>query len=191
MSFQEQFSAAAKAQLEAQIALFSSLASKTFESVEKIVDLNLNVVKASLDESNATAQQLLTARDPQEFLAFSAAQAQPTAEKALAYGRHLQSIASSAQADFTRAAENQISEANRKVLAQVEEFSKNAPPGSENVVAFFKSAIGNANAGYEQLSKTTKQAVETMEGNINNAVGQFAQAAEKTTVAAASARQKK
>jgi phasin family protein len=183
-SIPEQFSAATKTHFEAQIAMITALTNKAFESVEKIVDLNMNVIKASLEESTASAQQIMAAKDPQEFLSLTAAQTQPNAEKAIAYGRHLASIASSTQAEFTKAAEAQIADTNRKVMALVEEVSKNAPAGSENAVALMKSAIGNANAGYEQLAKTTKQAVETMEGNLNNAVSQFSSAAEKTTARA-------
>ena len=61
----------------------------------------------------------------------------------------------------------------------MEEVTKNAPAGSENAVAILKSAIGNANAGYEQFSKTSKQAVEAIEANLTSAVNQFTQAAEK------------
>jgi DNA-binding ferritin-like protein len=43
-----------------------------------------------------------------------------------------------------------------------------------------KSVVGNINAGYEQLTKTTKQAVQTLEENLANATAQFTQAAEKT-----------
>ena len=179
-SLPEEFSAATKSHFEAQLAMITALTNKAFESVEKIVDLNMNAVKASLEESTATAQRLMAVKDPQALMALSTAQAQPTAEKALAYSRHLAGIASSTQAEFTKAAEAQIAETNRKVLALVEEVSKNAPAGSEQMVAMMKSAIGNANAGYEQLTKTTKQAVEAMEGNLNNAVAQFSQAAEKT-----------
>jgi phasin family protein len=187
-SFQETLSAATKTTLESQLALISSLTNKTFESFEKMVDLNINVAKASLEESAANVQQLLAAKDVQEFFSLSAAQAQPNTEKALAYARHLASIASSAQAEFTKAAETQIAETNRKVIALVEEVSKNAPAGSENAIAFVKSAIGNANAGYEQLSKSTKQAVETLEGNMNAAANQLSQAATKATSRPASAK---
>ena len=176
----EQFSNVAKANLEAQLSMITNLTSKAFESVEKVVDLNLNVAKASLEDSSIAARQLLTAKDPQEFFSLTAAQAQPTAAKAIAYGRHLAGIATSTQAEFTRAAEEQIAETGRKMSALVDDVSKNAPAGSENVIAIVKSAIGNANAGYEQFSKTTKQAVEVMEANMNSAVNQFTQAAEKT-----------
>jgi len=177
----EQFSNVAKANIESQLAIFTTLTSKAFESMEKVVDLNLNVAKASLEDSSIAAKQLLTAKDPQEFFSLTAAQAQPTAAKAIAYGRHLAGIATSTQAELTRAAEEQIAETGRKVSALVDDVSKNAPAGSENVIAIVKSAIGNANAGYEQFSRTTKQAVEVMEANMNSAVSQFTQAAEKTT----------
>jgi phasin family protein len=181
----EQFSAASKANIEAQVALLTSLSNKVFEGVEKVVDLNLNVVKASLEETNATARQILAAKDLQEVFSLTASQVQPNAEKALAYGRHLASIASSTQAEFTKAAEEQIAETNRKVVALIDEVTKNAPAGSETVVAFVKSAIGNANAGFEQLTKSTKQAVEVIESNVNSAVNQFSQAATKTAAKAA------
>ena len=48
-----------------------------------------------------------------------------------------------------------------------------------------ESAIGNANAGYEQFSKTSKQAVEAIEANLASAVNQFTQAAEKVVPRAA------
>lgn len=175
----EQFSNVAKANFETQLSLFTNFANKAFESVEKVVDLNMSVVKTSLEDTSLAAKQLLAAKDPQEFFSLTAAQAQPTAAKAIAYGRHLAGIATSTQAEFTRAAEEQIAEAGRKVTEMVEDVSKNAPAGTENVVAIVKSAIGNANAGYEQFSKTTKQAVEVLEANMNSAVNQFSQAAEK------------
>src|ERR1044072_6245442 len=91
-AFPEQFSNATKANLESQFALFSALTSKTFEVVEKLVDLNINTVKAALEDSSATTRQLLAVKDAQEFFAVSASQAQPAAEKALAYSRQVASI---------------------------------------------------------------------------------------------------
>jgi phasin family protein len=180
-SIPEQFSNATKANFEAQFAIFSTLTNKAFEGVEKFVDLNLTAAKASLEETSATTKQLLAAKDPQEFFSLASAQAQPNAEKTIAYGRHLATIATSTGAEFSKAAENQIAETNRKVISLVDEVSKNAPAGSENAVALFKSAIGNATAGYEQFTKTAKQAVESLESNVNAAVSQFNAAAAKVT----------
>lgn len=174
----EQFSNATKANFESQYAIFSSLTAKAFESMEKLVELNMTAAKASLEESANTTRQLLAAKDAQEFLSLTAAQVQPSAEKAMEYSRQVAAIAAGTQAEFTKAAETQMAETNSKVISLVDEMSKNAPAGSENVVAAFKASIGNANAGYEQFSKTAKQAAQAVETNVNAAVSQFTQAAQ-------------
>ena len=181
LTFQDQFSAATKANFEAQLTLITSLTGKAFESVEKLVELNLAAVKSSMEESTANAKLMLSAKDSQELMALSAAQSKPTAEKVMAYGRHVADIASDVQAEFTRAAEAQIAETTRRVNALVDDVSKSAPAGSENVIAMMKSALSNANAGFEQLSKTTKQAVQTMEANVTQATAQFTEATKKAT----------
>lgn len=171
---QDQISVATRSNLESQLAIFTALTYKTFEGIEKLVSLNINAAKASLEESTVTAKQLLTAKDPQEFFTLSAAQAQPNIEKAIAYGRHFAHIASSTQAEFNKAAEVQIAEANRKVSKLVEDAGKNAPAGSETVIEIVKSAIENATNSYEQLTRTSKQAMEAIEANVNIATSKFA-----------------
>jgi phasin family protein len=177
----EQFSAAAKANYESQIALLSQFASKTFEGVEKLVDLNLKAAKSSLEENQDTAQKLITAKDAQEFFSLSSAQAQPTVEKGIAYGRHLASIFSSTQAELSKTAEAQIAEVNRKIISLIDEAAKNAPAGSENAISLVKSTIGNLNAGYEQLTKSAKQATDAIEANVSTAVEQLSQATVKAS----------
>lgn len=169
----EQFSNATKSTLEAQFNLFSSLSAKTFENMEKLVALNMSTAKNSLAESTATARALLAVKDPQEFLSLTTGKVQPSAEKAMAYSKEVAAIVRGTGAEFTQAAETQIVEANRKVLSLVDEVTKNAPAGSEQFVSAMKTAIGNASAGYEHMSKTTKQAAETIENNVNSAVSQF------------------
>ncbi len=183
----EQFSNATKANLESQFALFSSLTAKTFEGMEKLVELNINAARTSLESSQNVTRQLLSAKDPQEFFSVTTSQAQPTAEKAMSYSRELASIASGTGAEFSKVAETQIVETNRKVIALVDEVSKNAPAGSENFVAAVKTAISNANAGYEQFSKTSKQAAEAIETNVSAAVNQFSATARKATATATGA----
>lgn len=175
----DQFSNATKATIDAQLAAMNELATKAFSSVAELVNLNVTAAKASLEHSSAAAQQILSAKDPQAFFSLASAQAQPSAEKALAYSRHLADIASKAQAEFTKAAELRLAETTRHVSALIDDLSKSAPAGSENAIAMLKGAIANANAGYEQLSKASKQASETMEDNLNQMVKQFVPSAEK------------
>lgn len=187
-AYPEQLSSATKTQLETQLALFSALSGKAFEGMERVMELNITAAKATLEESGENFQQLLAAKDAQELFALSANQLQPNIEKFMAYGRQLAGIASASQAEFAKTAEEQMSETNRKAVALVEELSKSAPAGSENVIAMMKSAIGNTQAGYEQLSKSVKQASEALEANMNVASAQFAQANSKPNARAGGSR---
>ncbi len=180
----EQFTTATKATFEAQMAAFTTFAQKAFANVEKVVELNMTVAKQSFAESTVAAQEILAAKGPQEFIALTTAKAKPSADKAIAYGRELASIASAAQSDFSREAELQFAETRRKVASLVDDVAKNAPAGSESVVAMVKTAMGNANAGFDQFSKNAKQAADTIEANVSNTVSKFTQAAEKTTTRA-------
>ncbi len=184
-SIPEQFSNATKTHVENQFAVFSALTSQAFEGIEKLAGLNLAAARTSLEDSSSTARQLLSARDPQALFSLSAAQARPAVEKAVAYARQASSIASGTAAGLSNVAKAQFSETNRKVLSLMDEAGKNAPAGSANVVALFKSALGNASAGYEQLTLTAKQASDAIEANVNTAVGQFNSAVTNGPAAAA------
>ncbi|WP_179402432.1 phasin family protein [Burkholderia guangdongensis] len=176
----EQIAAAHKANLES---LFS-LTTKAFEGVEKLVELNLQVVKSTLAESQENAQRLLSVKDAQELLALQASLTQPIAEKAMSYGRHVYEIASSTQAEFAKVAEAFYADQQSKVQALVDNVAKNAPAGSETAVAALKSALNAANTTYETVQKATKQAIEIAETNFNAA----AAVATKAATAAAARR---
>lgn len=178
----EQIAAAQKANIES---LFG-LTTKAFEGVEKLIELNLQVVKSTLAESQENVQRALSVKDAQELLALQASLTQPIAEKVLAYGRHVYEIASATQAEFAKVAEAQYEEQNRKVQALVDNVAKNAPAGSETAVAALKSAINAANTTYETVQKAAKQAVEIAETNFNAAAAVATKAA--NTAAAASRR---
>ncbi|KVE33862.1 phasin family protein [Burkholderia sp. TSV86] len=175
----EQIAAAQKANIEN---LFG-LTSKAFEGVEKLIELNLQVVKSTLAESQENVQRALSVKDAQELLALQASLTQPIAEKVLSYGRHLYEIASATQAEFAKVAEAQYEEQNRKVQALVDNVAKNAPAGSETAVAALKSAINAANTTYETVQKAAKQAVEIAETNFNAAAAVATKAASNAAAA--------
>jgi phasin family protein len=176
----EQFTSATKTLFASQIAAFQALSSKTFEGVEKAIALNIAAAKASLKQSSAVAKQLSSAKDPQEFFSLTTAQAKLNAENVASYNRHLTDIVSGIRAEFTKAAETQFADTKSKITTLVDTVTKNAPAGSENTVALMKSAIDNASAGYEQLTKATQQAAETVEAHVIDASEKFSHAVEKT-----------
>jgi phasin family protein len=176
----EQIIAAQKANLET---LFD-LTSKAFEGVEKLVELNLQVAKASLGEVQDTARASLGVKDAQELLALQAGLLQPAAEKAAAYGRHLYDIAASTNAEVSKIAEAQVATAQANFNGAVDSAIKNAPAGTESAAALVKSAIAAATNAMESVQKATKQAADVAEANIQALTSTAVKATQGTARAA-------
>ena len=158
----EQILASHKATMET---LFG-LTSKAFEGVEKLVELNVTASKAALTEAATHSQAVLSVKDAQELLALQASMLQPLAEKTAAYSRHLYDIAQGTGSEFTKAIEQQASDAQKKIAGMVDSAVKNAPAGSESAVAVMKSAMTTANNAFESVQKAVKQASDVAEANF-------------------------
>jgi len=180
MPIADQLAAAQKAHLET---LFE-LTSKAFEGVEKLVELNLQVAKASLSEVQATATASLGVKDAQELLALQAGLLQPAAEKAAAYGRHLYDIAASTNAEVSKVAEAQVASAQANFAGAVDSAVKNAPAGTESAAALVKSAIAAATNALESVQKATKQAADVAEANFQSLTNSAVKATQTTAKAA-------
>ncbi len=156
-----------------------------FEGFEKLVDLNLKVMKATLDEAAQKSQEAIEVKDAQEAVAFTSSLVQPNAEKTLAYSKHVYDIVSSVQGSLSRLTEEQVAQAQQQIADAVEQFAKPAPTGSESAVALMKSSLASANNTYESVSKAAKQASQTAESNLAAAANATLQAATSAAEAAA------
>jgi N-dimethylarginine dimethylaminohydrolase len=108
---------------------------------------------------------------------------QPAGEKGAAYTRSAYEIAASTGAAVSGVVEAQFAEAQAKFLALVDTAVKNAPAGSENVVALIKSQVAAANNAIETAQKAAKQAVEVAEANFQAVTKQAARAGQATSKA--------
>jgi phasin family protein len=163
------------------------LTQKAFEGVEKLVELNMQVARASFAEFADTTKAALSVKDAQELLALQASLLQPAAEKAAAYGRHVYEIVAGTNAEVTKVAEATVADSQKKVLSLVDNAMKNAPAGTENAVAMVRSAITAANNAYETAQKAAKQATEVAEANfqaVTNTAVKATQTATKSRRAA-------
>lgn len=172
----EQIAAAQKANLET----LSGLTNQALQSIEKLVELNMHIAKQSLSDSMSSAKKALEVKDIQQLLAHQAAAVQPMAEKIMAYSRHLYELAHETQASFTESAEKEFQAGQKKINALVEDWTKNAPAGSDAAVQAMKQAIASANNVFETSQKAVKHAVEVAQSNLSKATNS-ATAASKTS----------
>jgi phasin family protein len=176
---------ATKSSLEGQIDAMTAFGRKMIASLEKIAALNMSISKEMLAQSTAITLQMINSKGPQELMKITADHAKPNADKAATYRRELAEIAVAAKADFSQEAEAHLAETRRRVSSFIDDAGKNAPASAEPMVKIVKSVIGTADAGFDQFSKTAKQANNAFDTHVEKAVSKFNQATEKMTGRAA------
>lgn len=175
----EQFAANTQAHVE----VLKGLSTQAYAGFEKLVELNLAASKALVGESFSHAQAVLAAKDVQQVLSLQNSLYQPLTEKTVAYGRHAYAIATETGAEFTKAFEAELAQAQKNFTTLVENIAKNAPVGTEPAVAVIKNALASGQNAIESAQSSAKKAVEMAESNFaavaNQAVSAVAAAAKK------------
>jgi phasin family protein len=173
----EQFAATNQANLQA----LQGLSTKAFSGVEKLVELNMASSKAILGESFNHAQSVMAVKDAKELITLQTGMLKPLAEKSAAYFQHVQTIAASAGADFTKTVEAKTAEAQKAFGGAVDKLAKSAPAGTESAVAAFKSALSAGQNAVETAQTSAKKAMEVAQTNFNTAATQAVDAVKKAT----------
>lgn len=158
----DQFLAAQKSYAQAAF----TFGATAFSGAEKLAELHLQLAKTSLTEAAETTAALLSVKDAQELIALQTGLMQPAGEKLAAYGRHVADISLGTGAELGKLAESQFGDVKSKFDGLVENLAKNAPAGTENVVALAKSGLAAANNAFESAQKAAKQVAEVAESNF-------------------------
>jgi phasin family protein len=107
----------------------------SFDGIEKLTALNLQVVKTSLAENQVIVEKALVTRSPQEFIELSTSVAKATAEKASLYGKQVKEIVSNMQSEAATTAKSQLAEYQREGQEVLNKFTKKPALESGVVVA--------------------------------------------------------
>jgi phasin family protein len=159
----EQIAAAHKSNLET----LSGLTNLALQSIEKLVELNIQIAKQTLSDSMSSTKKALEVKDIQQLLAHQAEAVKPIAEKIMAYSQHLYQLVHETQESFTITAEKEFQVGQIKIDSLVEEWVQNAPAGSESALYAVKYAIASASHVYEISQKANQYASQVTQKNLN------------------------
>lgn len=173
---------------KANLDLLQQISGKIFASVEQLSQLQFKTLQASTEEQFDGFRKLLSVRDPQGFAELQASFIQPNVqvERLAEYNRQVQALIVGTQSEIAKLTERQVEAGTQQVQEFVEVISKNAPAGSEPVVAAFKSTLATAGSVYENAQKAAKQATDLAQSGFDAATAATT-AAGKTAPAAAKA----
>ncbi|MEM5342129.1 phasin family protein [Paraburkholderia azotifigens] len=145
---------------KAGIQTFFQIANEAVNGFEKLVQLNLHVLRDS-------TQRAINALANGELPGVAAASRGDLSviERATLYNQQLYGIIANTQAAIVRHASAQYETQIGTVRADFDDVVQRTPAGAEAAVSAMNSAITTANAFYESIWKTVQQAVDMAEGN--------------------------
>jgi phasin family protein len=141
----------------------------SIEQGERLMKLQMDALRAMLDDSMKGARSLMEARDPQQWGALQQKAMQEMLARMTEYSRSVQDIAGRTQKEIGELAESRASAMHAQFQTMVDELAKSAPPGSEAAVAAMKQSLATAKSLAETLTKSAQQMAKSAESAIKAA----------------------
>ncbi len=148
---------------QAGIESLINFAHTQFGVFERLFTLNINAAKSVLEDSANYAKALSVAGDTREFSGLSAALAQPTLDRTIAYSRSVYEVGSQAQGEMARLVEAQAAGFNKSAAMYMDNFAKFAPAGSDIAVTAVKSVLDTVSSAFDSLTHFAVQASKRAE----------------------------
>jgi len=126
------------------------------DSAERTLAVQLEYAKGAVKQATVTAHAFAQVKDVQELFALRARLAENAIENLMGYSRSLYEVASEAQAEYSRLAEERMGSFQQAVTQTVDKAAQAAPAGSDVAVAAMKSQLAAATAAFDSFTKAAR-----------------------------------
>ncbi len=128
----------------------------SMDSAERAINVQLEYAKGTVKQATLNARAVAQVKDVQELMALRARIAENALENLMGYSRSLYEVASEAQSEYTRLAEERMARFQKAVTETVEQAAKNAPAGSDVAVAAVRSQLAATTAAFDSFTKAAR-----------------------------------
>ena len=144
----------------------SKVARISMDSAERAIAVQLEYAKGALDQASLNARALSQVKDVQGLLSVPTRIAENALENMMGYSRSLYEVAATAQAEYSRLAEERMAFLQQAVAEGVDEAAKSAPAGGDMAVAAIKSQLAAATAAFDSFTKAAKNMASFADAGI-------------------------
>jgi len=148
--------------LQEQQAQWMAIGTKLLEGSMKLMELNVRVVKQSLDDSAKSAQHLMAARKPEDVFTVDQEKMQEKLNQALAYANEINAITSELTSEFSHSTQEKLSAAVSKANEFVSSINPAAGDFSNKPLEQLFSQFGNSQHGYQQWVEASKKFADSI-----------------------------
>jgi phasin family protein len=128
----------------------------SMDSAERTVAVQMEYANAALKQATLNARAVSQVKDVQELLSLRTRIAENALENLMGYSRSLYEVASEAQSEYSRFAEERMASFQQAVTETVEQAVKSAPAGGDVAAAAVKSQLAATTAAFDSFTKAAK-----------------------------------
>lgn len=171
--YTDNFVALNKSQVETSLSVLEI----AFKGWAQLADLNVEAGKALSRETVDQLHALIGAEDASEWQSWTNGLVQRQWERSYGYSRNLYEILAHTGASCGELLEQKLLDGNQEWVEVIEKAALSSPVGhSEVTVSAVKSAMANATAVIEGISKAARQAAEYADTTVNATAAATAEA---------------
>ena len=141
----------------------------SMDSAERAIAVQLEYAKGAVAQATLNARAVSQVKDVQELMALRTRIAENAVENIIGYSRSLYEVASEAQSEYSRLAEERMARFQQAVSEGVEQAAKSAPAGSDVAVAAVKSQLAAATAAFDSFTKAAKHVASYADAGVKAA----------------------
>ena len=128
----------------------------SIDSAERTMTIQLEYAKGAIAQAAINAKAVSQVKDVQGLLSLPTRLAESAMENLMGYSRSLYEVASEAQAEYSRLAEERMASFQQAMAETVDQAAKSAPAGGDVAVAAFKSQLAATTAAFDTFTKAAK-----------------------------------
>ena len=141
----------------------------SMDSTERAIAVQLEYAKGALSQASINAKALAGARDVQELMALRTRMAENVLENIMGYSRSLYEVASEAQSELSKLAEERMSSFQKAVTETVDQAARSAPAGGDLAATAIKSSLAATTAAFDTFAKAAKHAASFADAGVRGA----------------------
>jgi phasin family protein len=141
----------------------------SLDSAERTMAIQLEYAKGALTQATHTARAVAQAKDVEQLATLRSRIAENALENIVGYSRSLYEVASEAQAELSKLAEERMASYQRAVVEAVDQATRSAPGASDVAVAAMKSTMAATTAAFDTFNKAARQVASYADAGVKAA----------------------
>ena len=141
----------------------------SMDSAERAFAVQLEYAKGAVKQATLNVRAVSQVKDVQELLALRTRIAENAVENLMGYSRSLYEVASEAQGEYARLAEERLARFQQAVAETVDQAARSAPAGSDVAVTAIKSQLAATTAAFDTFTKAARNLASYADAGVNAA----------------------